>query len=64
MLRRMFRALIWLVVIGAFIWFGATVKLGNKTFFGHVRAIWHTETGMGTRGEVAHFQLRPNPLAR
>jgi len=39
----MIRALLWLVLIGAFIWFGATVKLGNKTFFGHVRAIWHTE---------------------
>lgn len=39
----MIRALIWLIIIGAFIWFGATVKLGNKTFFGHVRAIWYTE---------------------
>jgi hypothetical protein len=39
----MFRALIWLVIIGAFIWFGATVKLGHRTFFGHIRAIWHTE---------------------
>jgi hypothetical protein len=39
----MIRGLIWLVIIGAFIWFGATVKLGHKTFFGHVRAIWHTE---------------------
>ena len=39
----MFRALIWLVIIGAFVFFGATVKLGNRTFFGHVRAIWHTE---------------------
>ena len=39
----MIRALVWLIIIGAFIWFGATVKLGNKTFFGHVRAIWHTE---------------------
>jgi len=39
----MFRALIWLVIIGAFIFFGATVKLGHRTFFGHVRAIWHTD---------------------
>jgi hypothetical protein len=22
---------------------GSTVKLGKRTFFGHVRAIWHTE---------------------
>ena len=39
----MIRALVWLILIGAFIWFGATIKLGNKTFFGHVRAIWATE---------------------
>jgi len=39
----MFRALIWLVIIGAFIFFGSTVKLGNRTLFGHVRAIWHTQ---------------------
>lgn len=29
-----------------------------------MRAIWHTEGGKGTRSQVAHFQLRPNPLAR
>jgi hypothetical protein len=39
----MLRALVWLVIIGAFIYFGATVKLGSHTFFGHVRRIWHTE---------------------
>ena len=39
----MIRALVWIALIVAFIWFGSTVKLGNKTFFGHVRAIWHTE---------------------
>ena len=32
-----------LVIAGALAYCGATVKLGNKTFFGHVRAIWHTE---------------------
>jgi hypothetical protein len=37
------RLLVWLALIGAFAFLGATVKLGNRTFFGHVRAIWHTE---------------------
>jgi len=37
------RLLIWLALIGGFIFLGSTVKLGNRTFFGHVRAIWHTE---------------------
>jgi len=37
------RLLVWLVLIGAFVYAGTTVKLGNRTFFGHVRAIWHTE---------------------
>ena len=39
----MIRLLVWLALIGAFAFLGATVKLGNRTFFGHVRAIWHTE---------------------
>jgi hypothetical protein len=29
-----------------------------------MRAVWHTEGGKGTPSQVAHFQLRPNPLAR
>jgi hypothetical protein len=37
------RALVWIALIVGFVWFGSTVRLGNKTFFGHVRAIWHTE---------------------
>ena len=32
-----------LALAGALAFCGATVKLGNRTFFGHVRAIWHTE---------------------
>lgn len=35
--------LVWIVLIAGFVWFGSSVKLGNRTFFGHVRAIWHTE---------------------
>src|SRR5439155_23776990 len=37
------RLLLFLVVAGALAYCGATVKLGKRTFFGHVRAIWHTE---------------------
>ena len=39
----MLRFIVYVVIIGALIYAGATVKLGNKTFFEHVRAIWHTE---------------------
>ena len=39
----MIKLIIYLVIIGALVYAGATVKLGNKTFFEHVRAIWHTE---------------------
>ena len=39
----MLKLIVYLVLIGAFVYFGATVKLGKHTFFGHVRAIWHTE---------------------
>lgn len=37
------RLLVYLALAGAIAFFGATVKLGNRTFFGHVRAIWQTE---------------------
>ncbi len=26
--------------------------------------VWHIEGGKGTRGKIAHFQIRPDPLAR
>ena len=28
------------------------------------RAVWHSEGGKGMTSQVAHFQLRPNPLAK
>jgi hypothetical protein len=37
------RLVIFLALAGALAYCGATVKLGKRTFFGHVRAIWHTE---------------------
>ena len=39
----MIRLLVFLTLAGALAFCGATVKLGNRTFFGHVRAIWHTD---------------------
>jgi hypothetical protein len=57
----MFRALIWLVLIGAFIFFGATVKLGNRTFFGHVRAIWKTDEAQDLKHGV---QEKAGPAAK
>ena len=40
-------------------WKGRGLWSANGT-----RAVWHTETGMGTRGQIVHFQLRPDPLAK
>jgi hypothetical protein len=37
------RLLVFLALAGALAFCGATVKLGNRTFFEHVRAIWHTD---------------------
>lgn len=39
----MIRFLVLLLVAGALAYCGATVKLGNRTFFGHVRSIWHSD---------------------
>lgn len=37
------RLLIWLGVLGAIVYFGATVHLGKYTLFGHLRRIWHSK---------------------
>ena len=39
----MIRLIITIAIVAVLVYFGATVKLGKRTFFGHVRAIWHTE---------------------
>ena len=39
---RLIRWLFWLCCFVALLWFSATVKLGKRTFFGHVQAIWAT----------------------
>ncbi|HEY1816845.1 MAG TPA: hypothetical protein VGG74_31070 [Kofleriaceae bacterium] len=38
----MLRFIFTVVCVVALVYFGATVKLGDKTFFQHVRAIWHS----------------------
>jgi hypothetical protein len=37
------RLLLSICIIVFLAYLGATVKIGKHTFFGHVRAIWHTE---------------------
>lgn len=37
------RFLVFLLIAGGLAFCGATVPLGKKTFFGHVRAIWATD---------------------
>ena len=39
----MIRFIVFVVLAITFAWCGATVKLGERTFFGHVRAIWATK---------------------
>ena len=39
----MIRTIVFLAIAIGLAWCGATVKLGQRTFFGHVRAIWATE---------------------
>jgi len=36
------RLLFWFCVVVALVWFGSTVKLGKRTLFGHVSAVWST----------------------
>ena len=39
----MIKLIVTLAIIVGLAYCGATVKLGKKTFFGHVKAIWATE---------------------
>lgn len=39
----MIKLLIYLALAAGLAYCGATVKLGKRTFFGHVKAIWATE---------------------
>ena len=48
----MIRTLIWLVVLGALIFLGATVNLGKRTLFGHIANIWSSEEAHEMRDDV------------
>jgi hypothetical protein len=46
------RLLIWLALAIGLVVCGSTVKLGSRTFFGHVRAIWATEEAKDMRDGI------------
>jgi hypothetical protein len=37
------RFLVFLALLGGFVWFGASVRLGKHTLFGHVSRIWSSD---------------------
>lgn len=45
----MLRWLVILTICAALAYFGSTVKLGNRTFFEHVRAVWSTDEAQDMR---------------
>jgi hypothetical protein len=53
---RLLKFALLMVLLGAGVYYGMTVKLGERTFFQHIRAIWETketqELRRGTRQKV------------
>ncbi|MBK9033857.1 MAG: hypothetical protein IPL61_21745 [Myxococcales bacterium] len=49
----MIRSVVTLILVGVLIFMGATVKLGKRTFFGHVSAIWSTSEAKDMREGVS-----------
>lgn len=49
----MIRFVFTLIIVGVLVFFGATVKLGKRTFFGHVAAIWRTDEAKDMREGVS-----------
>lgn len=37
------RSIVWFVIFVTVIYFGTTVKLGERTLFGHIRNIWSAD---------------------
>ena len=54
----MIRFLITVAIIGTLVFLGATVKMGKRTFFGHVGAIWSTKEAKDMREGVGE-KARP-----
>jgi hypothetical protein len=46
------RFVLTMAIVGVLVFVGATVKMGKRTFFGHVRAIWATEPARDMRDGV------------
>jgi hypothetical protein len=57
----MIRGLFILAICGVLAFCGATVPLGKKTFFGHVKAIWSTEEVQDLKNGV---EEKAGPAAR
>lgn len=62
---RLLRFLIGLFALGVFVWFGATVTLGEHTLFGHFRRIWHAKETQdlvdGAKEKVNESSRSPEP---
>lgn len=56
---RLLKLALYVAAIAGFIWFGTTVKLGQRTLFQHLRNIWHTHESQelvdGTKGKVGEL---------
>lgn len=57
----MIKLLIYLALAAGLAYCGATVKLGKRTFFGHIQAIWATEEVQDLKNGV---QEKAGPAAR
>ena len=57
---RLIRFSFWVALLCGFVWFGATVPLGKHTFFGHLKAIWHSQE---TRDMVKGAEEAARPAA-
>jgi hypothetical protein len=59
---RLLKLVLFLGVLAGLVWFGANVKLGQRTLFGHVQNIWHTHESQelvdGTKGKVGELVNR------
>jgi hypothetical protein len=47
------RLLLWIALAVGLVFCGSTVKLGSRTFFGHVRAIWATDEAKDMRDGIS-----------
>jgi hypothetical protein len=58
---RLIRSLIMLALICSLVVCGATVELGDRTFFGHVKRIWESEE---TQGLVEGVKEKSGPVLK